>query len=180
MFRIFALAILLVTVVSCGSDNTEDVVTEDKFISFSGEEFELSFPNEWVDATESNPNVTFVVVAPPDDKTDKFTENVSVVIQPLPDTINAKKFLKLTEDQMMQFLPNHVMINKVVTKKNGIDCVKLEYQLERDNKEMRYLQEAYVKNGKAYIVTFTAEQIIFREYRNTAQRILDSFKIKQT
>jgi len=170
---------LLMTVVSCGSDNTEEeIVQEDKFISFAGEEFELSFPSEWVDATESNPNVNFVVAAPPDEKTDKFTENVSVVIQPLADSIDAKRYLKLSEAQMIQFLPNHVMINKEIVKKHGVDCVKLEYQLERDRREMRYLQEAYITNGKVYLVTFTAEQIIFKEYLKTAQRILDSFKIK--
>ena len=178
MRRIFAFAILLMTVVSCGSDSSEEVVTDEKFISFKGEEFELSFPSGWVDATESNPNVNFVVVAPPDDKTDQFTENVSIVIQQLPDTVDVKGFMKISEDQMLQYFPNHVMIDKRIIKKNGVDCIKLEYQLEQNNKDMRYLQEGYITKGKAYIVTFTAEQIIFKEYRKTAQRILDSFKIR--
>ncbi len=177
MYRILALAILVLTITSCGSDKSEETNTREKFISFKGEEFELSFPSEWVDATESNRNVTFVVVAPPDDKADAFTENVSVVIQPLPDTVNVQNFLKLTEQQMLNYFPNHTMINKKVTKKNGKDCILLEYQIEQNNQLKRFIQEAYIYNGKAYIVTFTAEQIIFREYQETAHRILDSFKI---
>lgn len=179
MYRIFAFVLLALAAGSCNSEKTEEQTQgKEKFISFSGEAFELSFPSDWVDATESNPKLNFVVVAPPDDKSDAFTENVSVIIQPMPDTVTIKGFLKSTEEQMITYFPNHTMINKRIIKKNGKDCITLEYQMEQNNQMKRLLQDAYLYKGNAYIVTFTAEEIIFREYEKTAHRILDSFKIK--
>lgn len=178
MLRILAFVAIAFLITNCTSTKTEEVKPEEKFISFDGDQFKISFPSEWIDATQSNPNVNFVVVAPPDDKTDEFTENASVVIQAIGDTIDAKDYLDLSVSQLNQYMPEHTMIDKRVMKKNGTDCVRLEYQGNTNNRDLRFLQDAYIKDGKAYLVTFTAEEIIFREYRNTAESILSSFKIK--
>lgn len=179
MIRSFLICTLLAAIVM-GCDSTSDKPADDgvKFISFENEEFKLSFPSDWSDVTANYPGLNFVIVAPPDEKTDRFPENVSVAIQPIGDTLTMDRFLEVTEQQMAKYLPDYVMIEKNTVQKNNMDCLVLEYQATQKDKPHRYIQNVYIYFGKAYIVTFTAEQIIFNEYRKTGEKILNSFVLK--
>lgn len=169
---------LLFLLTNCGSDD-KPVDKTVKFITYNATEYSLSFPSDWVDATGQNKDVDFVVLPPPDAKNDVFADNVNVIVREIGDTINLERFLEVTEEQLGTYLPDYVMAEKKIVKKNGMDCLVLEYQAKQNNLDLRYLQHAYIYNGKAYIVTFTAEQIIFKTYVETANRILDSFRIKK-
>ena len=169
---------LLFLLANCGSED-KPADKSVKFITYNSAEYSLSFPSDWVDATGQNKEVNFVVLPPPDASNDVFADNVNVIIRPIGDTIDLKGFLKLTEDQLKIYFPDYVMAEKTITKKNGMDCLVLEYQATQNNLNLRYLQHAYIYNGKAYIVTFTAEQVIFKTYNETANKILNSFRIKK-
>ena len=169
---------LIFLLTNCGQEEKPADKTV-KFITYNSPQYSLSYPDDWVDATGQNKGVDFVVLPPPDAKNDVFADNVNVIVQPIGDTIDLKGFLKSTEEQLAIYLPDYVMAEKKIVKKNGMDCLVLEYQAKQNNLDLRYLQHAYIYNKKAYIVTFTAEQIIFKTYAGTANKILDSFRIKK-
>ena len=172
------LTIFLLVLSACSSKSVDSESKKEKLIKFSRNEFEISVPETWVDATESNPNVQFVMVAPPDSNTDQFTENVTIVIQEIDKSTSIKNFLATTEEQLKTYLPDYVMIKKDIVKKNGVDCLQMEYQATQNGAELRYIQESYLKNGVATIVTFTVEQVIYDTYVSTAKEIFNSFKLK--
>ncbi len=178
MRQILFLLSISILLVNCGSPEKKRDNSV-KFITYNALEYSLSFPSDWSNATDKNPNVDFVVVAPPDSKNDVFTDNVNIIIQDIGDTIDIQRFLELTEAQLDTYIPDHVMAEKKIVKKNGMDCLILEYQAKQNNFDLRYLQHAYIYNHKAYIVTFTAEQVIFKSYREIANQILDSFHLKK-
>lgn len=172
----FILTLLLIT--SCGSSEKTANNTV-KFISYEDELFSISFPSDWIDATNQYPNFNFAVVAPQDTKTDVIPENVNVSIQDIGDTINLDRYQEITEIMLGKYLPDYTMIEKKIVKENGKDCLHLEYIATQNNTKKRYVQRTYVYSGKAYAVTFIAEEIIYKEYANTAKKILDSFHPKK-
>ncbi len=171
--------ILTLTLISSCESTEKQTSNGVKFISYEDELFSISFPSDWINATDKYGNFNFAVVAPQDTKTDVVPENVTVLIQDIGDTINLEQFKDLTEDQLGQYMPDYVMINKEIVKENGKDCLHLEYQASQNNTKKRYLQRTYIYSGKVYVVTFIAEDIIYKEYSETADKILDSFHPKK-
>lgn len=172
------LILTLFIITSCGSTEKQ-TNSQVKFISYEDPLFSISFPSDWINATDKYGSFNFAVVAPQDTKTDVVPENVNVVVQDIADTIDLDGFIKLTENDLGKYLPDYVMIKKEIVQENGKKCLHLEYQASQNNTKKRYVQRAYIYSGKVYIVTFIAEDIIYKEYANTADKILDSFHPKK-
>lgn len=171
---VFTVAIL---VGSCGS-NSGSTDSEKDLIKVERADYTLSFSKEWESAPNKNPAIDLLITAQPDSKTDRFSENINVLIQEVGDTMDLQQFGELTKAQLGSMVPGSELTNSKVSKKNGMDCLQMGYKAPMNGLKLQFLQDVYIKNGKVYILTFTAEQSSYIAYKSMAQKVLNTFKLK--
>jgi len=171
---VFAVALL---VNSCSSSDPK-ADSEKDLIKVDRPDYTLSFSKEWENAPNKNPTIDLLITAQPDGKMDRFSENINILIQPVGDTMNLEQFGDLTKNQLGTMVPGSELTDSKVSKKNGIDCLQMEYKAPMNGLKLHFVQDVYMKNNKVYIVTFSAEESSYQAYKSMAQKVLNTFKLK--
>ncbi len=171
---VFAVALL---VSSCSSD-AQKADSEKDMVKVDRPDYSISFSKEWESAPNKNPTIDLLITAQPDGKTDRFSENINILIQPIGDTMNLDQFGELTKRQLGTMVPGSELTSSTVTKKNGSDCLQMEYKAPMNGLKLQFVQDVYLKNNKVYILTFSAEQSSYPAYKSMAQKVLNTFKLK--
>ncbi len=143
---------------------------------YAEEEFEIDYPSTWrLDASKSMGPVVFFY-SPPADEDDQFQENVNLLIQDLGgEEIGLKEYTKLTKEQVKDWEADIVRMDQIKDTKDGIPEGIYEYKANQFGMELHILQRVKIKDGKAYLLTYTAGQDSYDEYLEAAEGILGSF-----
>ena len=83
----------------------------------------------------------------------------------------------MTESKLMTILTNFNLIES----KRSVDKVefhKIIFTGDQGNYKLKFEQYIWIKGIKGYVLTFAAEQDQFDNYKETGEKILNSFKIK--
>ena len=171
---VFTVAVM---VSSCGSD-AKKADSEKDMVKVDRPDYSIAFSKEWENAPNKNPTIDLFITAQPDGKTDRFSENINVLIQNVGDTMNLEQFEKLTKSQLGTMVPGSELTSSKITKKNGTDCLQMEYKAPMNGLDLQFVQDVYMKNSKVYILTFSAEQASYQAYKSMAQKVLNTFKLK--
>lgn len=107
---------------------------------------------------------------------DTYTESINLTFNTLPSA-------EYTVDKYAQFsidyLPKVVKDFKVIEKKKlKPNVIRLTYAGEKNNFKQTWRQYYYVKAGKVYIVTFSAETPKYEYYQPFIEPYLNSFTLK--
>lgn len=106
---------------------------------------------------------------------DDFVENLNLMIQNLETLdIDLNKFVEITENQINQ---NGKLISsrRVVTEETEFHI--LIYESSFNGMNLKFLQYDFMKNKKAYFLTYSAKKDNFEKYLLEMERIINSFKI---
>ena len=106
---------------------------------------------------------------------DNFAENLNLIIQNLVTlNIDLNKFVELTENQ---FRERGKLIESRRSKTNGNEFHILIYESTINGMELKFLQYDFVKNNKAYFLTYSANKDDFEKYLFEMEVVMKSFKI---
>ena len=137
-------------------------------------DFSIRYPSDWTMQPDSE-NAVFYLYAPAESDGDRFRENVSLVVEVLPNgkydadsyVEEAIKLLQvqMTKNERVEWA-GHVGRRLVYTQRPELDIVTTN--------------ELYVSviNGKAYLLAFSREEGNDGEQAVTGQRILQTFELK--
>jgi len=125
---------------------------------------------------ESGQGSEFLLFTKKSNSTDNFVENINLIIQNL-ETLNIdlNKFVEITENQIKG---NGNLISSERIKNNNSEFQKQIYSAHLNNFDLKFIQYDFVKNNKAYILTFTAKENEFDKYATEMENIMKTFKIK--
>jgi hypothetical protein len=106
---------------------------------------------------------------------DNFAENLNLMKQNL-ETLNIdlNKFVEITENQIRE---NGKLIESKRSTVNGSECHILIYEGTMNGMELKFLQYDFVKNSKAYFLTYSAKKDDFEKYLAEMESVMKSFKI---
>lgn len=106
---------------------------------------------------------------------DNFAENLNLMKQNL-ETLNIdlNKFVEITENQIRE---NGKLIESKRSTVNGSECHILIYEGTMNGMELKFLQYDFVKNSKAYFLTYSAKKDDFEKYLTEMESVMKSFKI---
>ena len=134
----------------------------------------IRYPKDWTLQPESE-NAVFYLYAPAESDGDRFRENVSLVIEVLPNgkydadsyVEEAVKLLQVqvTKNERVEWA-GHVGRRLVYTQRPALDIVTTNELY------------VWVINGKAYLLAFSREEGNDGEQAVTGQRILQTFELK--
>lgn len=155
---------------------------QEKLIKYTAESYEICYPETWSKQIESN---MALFLSPKKDKEDMFQENVNVMIQDLSNQpMTLEEYTTLTKQQITQALGSTAIISVNDINFAGQNAIEMIYGMPKNSKvnrnfNLKLWQIWFVKDNKAYLFTYTAEQVEYDNYLDVAKQTIDSFKLIQ-
>ena len=141
--------------------------------------FSILFPDSFELVHDGRYGTEFILFAPIQDSTDKFGENVSLIIQNLKGRdLDLKKYTTLSEGQVRSQIKNGKVISSETLKGADGEFQKIIYTGQQGDFNLYTEQYYFIRNEKAYVVTFTAALPEANKYKAVAEKVLASFKVK--
>lgn len=110
---------------------------------------------------------------------DKFKENVNLIIQDLSVyNIDLDAYTSISEQQLKNAVTNFKLIESKQIKTDKDLYHHIIYEGQRGIFKLQFQQQYRVKNNKAYVLTYTAEQQSVKCFNEVATNILNSFRLK--
>lgn len=189
-FRLFAsilsVAILATCLSACGGQariDKEDLAAREAARQYADSaawqtidrsDFSIRYPSDWTLQPESE-NAVFYLYAPAESDGDRFRENVSLVVEVLPNgKYDADSYVK----EAIKLLQGQVTTNERVVRA-GHEARRLIYT-QRPALDVVTTNELYVWviNGKAYLLAFSRESENEGDQAAAGERILRTFEFR--
>lgn len=140
--------------------------------------FSIQYPTNWDLDQTGYQGTTFLIVSELTSTEDPFRENVDLIIHDLRGTtIYLDKFVRMTESKLPTILTNYNLIESKRIKDKS-EYHKIIFTGDKGNLKLKFEQYIWIKGIRGYVLTFAAEQTQFDTYKETGEKILNSFKIK--
>jgi PsbP-like protein len=160
-----------------GELKTSPMQTEWKTLDHA--DYALQYPTDWEVNNSGAMGTSFILFAPLESEQDKFKENVNLIVQDLKGmAIDLDKYTEISEGQVKTMLTKSVIIESKRIKNDSSEYHKLSYTAEQGVFKLSFIQYYWLVKEKAYILTFTAEQDKFTTFKETGEKILNSFIFK--
>lgn len=172
----FTLSLIVVLGLFSCSENLTQTTTPKDWKHYGTRTFSIEYPANWKLNENPQAGVLFNILAPTDTEKDDFRENVNLITQDLsnqPMTLN--EFVQLSEKQINAMGNIAILLSSKRIKTDKGEFHKLYYNYKPTPFQLTIEQFIWIKNGKAYILTFTAEMEAYVKYREMSQQILNSF-----
>jgi len=141
--------------------------------------YSIQYPSDWELNTSRQMGTSFVILSMQATPQDQFRENVNLLIQDLTGhDLNLDKYTEISEGQITTMLTNGVMLESKRIKAGGSEFHKLIYTGDQEPLKLKFEQYYWVKNNNAYVLTFTTEVNQFDAFKETGEKILNSFILK--
>lgn len=143
--------------------------------------FEIQFPADW-DLDQSGSTTpggpAFVLFVKKNDE-QVFRGNINLLIQNLQGlNIDLNGFVNLSEQQISTMLPNSKIIESKRVQLPDAHHV-IVFEGDQSNFRLKWKQYYWVLADKAYVLTLTTKSDAYESIIPTADKILNSFKIKK-
>ena len=168
--KLSLISLIISQIVFCQVKHKKEISTLNKT------EFKISYSSD-LKLDESGKNgMVFLLLTEKTNSEDNFAENINLMKQDLEKlNINLDKFVEITEKQITE---RGKLIESKRLKKNGTEYQRLVYEALLNNFDLKFLQYDFVKNNKAYILTFSAKKEEFEKYLKDIETIMKSFTLK--
>ena len=189
-FRFFAsilsVALLVTCLTACGGQariDKEDLAAREAARQYADSaawqtidrsDFSIRYPSDWTLQPESE-SAVFYLYAPAESESDRFRENVSLVVEVLPNgKYDADSYVK----EAIKLLQGQVTTNERVVRA-GHEGRRLVYT-QRPALDVVTTNELYVWviNGKAYLLAFSRESGNEGDQAAAGERILQTFEFR--
>lgn len=165
---------MLLMSVSCFSQ-TGDM---QKWTTLTRQRYSVLLPPGWIVDSSKQMGTDCVLFAALENASDKFMENVNVIIQPLQGmNMTLDKFTVLSEKQIKAMAADATILeSKRMTSGNSFQ--KMIFTATQNGFKLKFEQYYCIFNDKAFIITLTTEQNKFELYKTTGEQILNSFRLR--
>jgi hypothetical protein len=145
------------------------------FLTYRNEEegFTIEYPEEWTSKEGEFGTLVFFAEPP----VTGFAANVNVVSEDIPASTTLAQYSDVTEEQLENFVTNLHDFESRPIEVGGRAATEFTYLGTQGNFELRWVQNLVVTEGRAFVITFTAEEDRFAEVEPTGRSILASFRL---
>lgn len=177
------LAILLFSLTACGQSTTKTDVTQHPTASENGWKtmnengYSLQYPENWDLNKSGQMGMSFIILSGLTSEKDKFRENVNLMIQDLTgQNVSLDKYIQISEGQIRTMLTNAKLIESGRLNANNSQFHKFIYTSDQGIYKLQTEQYIWLRNEKAYILTLSCETDQYEKYKETGEKILNSFR----
>ncbi|MGJ5672910.1 MAG: protein kinase domain-containing protein [Nostochopsis sp.] len=154
---------------------------QEKFIPYENTEYQITikYPESWQlqikDIGVAGVTELATIISPKQNDTDKFQEKINIDIEEFSGTLADSQ--KLFIDEIKNTLPDAQIINMSSTTLAFKPANQIIYTGKDGDIVLKNLQVWTLKGNKAYVITYTAAIDDYEQFINTANEMIDSFKI---
>lgn len=173
MMKLTALLCFILVTTSCFSQHDKS----NEMINFTNNAFKFQYPGAWTIDTSGQWGAV-VILAPLENASDRFSENVNVLIQNLEGrNIDLETYKQLTEQQITDLATDGKIIQSAIVKKDKGESFRITYSMTQGVFKLMITSVCYIHDEQAYLVTFTSEIDHVDQYKIIGEKILDSFRL---
>jgi hypothetical protein len=166
--------------ISKEDSDTKNSQTNGEWKTLTESNYSVQYPPAWELDQSRQMGTSFFLFSPLESEQDKFKENVNLLIQDLTGkNINLDKYTEISEGQIKTLATNSNLIESKRIKTEPDEYHKIIYSADQGIFHLKFEQYYWVIHDKAYVLTFTSEQNKFDSFRETGEKILNSFKLKK-
>lgn len=141
--------------------------------ALDGTDYKLKYPETWELNTSGLQGTKFILFAHIEGA--PFRDNINLIVQDLPDEdFTLQKYVEISEGQVKQFITG----SDIIFSETSNSRHKMIYTGSLGQLKLKWQQYLWVKNNKAYVLTFTAAQDSYDKKVDMATEIMDSFVLK--
>jgi hypothetical protein len=187
----------LLSYLVCGQITTETAVGKIAIASnwkkLDRVNYSIRYPSNW-DLEQKEDQTSdavmfypFTILSPIESPADKFRENVNLVVEQLAGrkidgvdggNITLDKYAELSTNQLKLEMSNFQIVETKKVASNRRKYHKTVFTWDYEAFKLKVEQYYWVANGKAYVLTFTTERDKFPKFRETGEKILNTFTLK--
>ena len=139
--------------------------------------FKFAYPNSWELIDDGSQGTAFIVVSPRIDSSDNFSESVNLVTQNVGDA-DLDDYVELSEAQIEEFMTDSEILSRRREMINDIPFHYCTFKATDQGTRFVFEQRYAIKEGVAYILTYTAEVDQYESMKPLADVVINSFALK--
>jgi hypothetical protein len=141
------------------------------------DKYQFSYPKNWELVDDGTQGTAFIVVSQRVDSNDIFSESVNLVTQNVGET-SLKEYVALSEQQIEEYMEDSEIIKREKLMQDSIEFHSCIFKATDQGTRFVFQQKYAIKNGIAYILTYTAEDKNYENMKPLADVVINSFKLK--
>lgn len=141
--------------------------------------YSIQYPDNWELNISETMGTSFILLSQQTSSEDKFRENINLSIQNLEGyNLNLDAYVAISEEQISKMVTNGIIIESKRLNTNNTEFQKIIFTGKQGLFQLKFVQYYFVKDEKAYVLTFTCEEIQYEKYNIIVEQILESFLLK--
>lgn len=152
-----------------------------RYYSSFDNKISIQIPRDWVLKENPQPGTQATFSSLKEGKDDKFIENIALEVGDLSAKPNATldEVVKAwTDDAQSDFPDSFKVLSREKTTLGGIEAIKITYQAKDQILRLKGLSVFALKDNKAYLLSYTAEEKSFDKYLSDVEKLLNSVKFE--
>jgi hypothetical protein len=137
--------------------------------------YAIKYPDTWT-LTAGHTNEKFSITAPSDGMDDQFVENLDLTTNPI-SGYTPKQYADFSKTTLPRKIKGFKVLEEKAVKQ-GADGYYMVFKGTQGTDKLKWKQYYFIKGGKVYIITFTAEETRYAEYIKNIATMLSSFTVK--
>ena len=142
--------------------------------------YSIEYPSDWELNKSGQMGTKFILFSQLTSKNDQFKENVNLIVQDLTGhNIDLNQYVEISENQIKTMITDGNIILSERVKKDEKEFQRVIYTGKQGIYDLQFEQYYWVENNNAYVLTLTCEITAFTDFKNTGEKILNSFEINK-
>jgi hypothetical protein len=159
--------------------NSFGQIKETSWKTINDNTYSIQYPDNWELNTEKSMGTSFILFTEQTSSEDKFRENINLIIQNLEGyNLNLDDYVAISEEQISKMVTNGIIFESKRLNTNNTEFQKVIFTGKQGLFQLKFVQYYFVKDKKAYVLTFTCEEIQYEKYSLISNQILESFLFK--
>jgi PsbP len=146
--------------------------------NFSKGNYKIEYPKSWRLDTSKRMGTEFFLFSPLENQADQFSENVNVIVQDLTgQNINLEDYKTITDKQITDFVTEPKVFESIIKKTGNKEYFRVVYAMTQGKIRLKITSICFIKDDKAYLITFSTELEKHEQYEKIGEKILNSFSL---
>ena len=163
-------------------DNTEtegtqeDASREGEYLSYENIEHGIDalYPSDW-EFKEDIMGSLVTFLSPQENEKDLFRENINITLEDLSEyQIDLKQYNELSIQQLKQFITNIEILSNTTYDGLDQDAYQITFTGKQGQLDLKWKSIIFLKDKKAYIITYSADIEHYDEYLSYFEEIVNS------
>ena len=180
--KVLGLIALAILTTACGNKQTrvKQANPPEGWTVLTENGYSIQYPTDWVLNKSGQGGTIFFINSQVSTSEDQFSENVNLIIQDL-STLNydLNQFTEISVEQINTMVANSNLLESIRLNASGTEFQKVIYTGDFAKYNLTIEQYYWVRDQKAYVLTLTCEKSQFDAYRETGEKILNSFSFNK-